>query len=173
MKMATIASPWRYDVVLESTLSYPISCRCFRMLRREMCTRALFHFNVLDPGPTSRAQAVSGLFDAAQEARVMLETVFEPVLFGLEADQHACRLAMACDDDSCVSASRRNRDRSSLISDRGTSFIPDLRTVRAMTRPPIWPRSPKPRRSCRKRHRTPELRPPAADTVDAAVLAGV
>src|SRR5579863_3840696 len=41
---------------------------------------------------------------------------------------------------SCVSASRRTRDRSSLISDNGTSFIPGLRIVRAMTWPPIWPR---------------------------------
>jgi hypothetical protein len=56
---------------------------------------------------------------------------------------------------SCVSAYRRNREGSSLISDRGTSFTPDFRIVRAMTRPPIWTRSPRFRRSCRKHHRTP------------------
>ncbi|PZR88703.1 MAG: hypothetical protein DLM68_07105 [Hyphomicrobiales bacterium] len=33
---------------------------------------------------------------------------------------------------SCVSASRRNRDRSSLSSDSGTFFIRGWRTVRAM-----------------------------------------
>jgi len=49
----------------------------------------------------------------------------------------------ACHD---ASASRRNRDRSSLISDSGTSFTLDFRTVRAMTRPPIWLRSPKSQR---------------------------
>src|SRR5712691_4584614 len=69
------------------------------MLRRDVCTCRLFRFKFLEPGPTSRAQAVPRLFDTAQEARIMLETVFEPGLFGLEADQHACRLAMARDDD--------------------------------------------------------------------------
>ena len=54
---------------------------------------------------------------------------------------------------SCVSASRGYRDRSSLISESGTSFTPALRIVRAMSRPPIWSRSPKPRRSFRLRRR--------------------
>src|SRR2546427_10605951 len=39
---------------------------------------------------------------------------------------------------SCISASRRKRDKSSLTSERGTSFILDFRTAPAMTRPPIW-----------------------------------
>src|SRR6266850_4505475 len=46
---------------------------------------------------------------------------------------------------SCVSASRRKRDKSSLTSERGTSFIFDFRTALAMARPPIWGRSPVPR----------------------------
>src|SRR5437899_5187703 len=48
---------------------------------------------------------------------------------------------------SCVSASRRKRDKSSLTSERGTSFILDFRAAPAMTRPPIWGRSPVPPRS--------------------------
>ena len=49
--------------------------------------------------PRSRAQAVPCLLDATQKARVMLETIFEPVFFRFEADQHARRLAVARDDD--------------------------------------------------------------------------
>jgi hypothetical protein len=60
---------------------------------------SLFRFKVLEPDPTSRAQAVPRLFDTAQEARVMLKTVFEPVFFRFEADQHTRRFAMARDDD--------------------------------------------------------------------------
>src|SRR5947209_12741715 len=59
----------------------------------------LFAFDVFEPGPTSRAQAVSRLFDTTQEARVMFEAVLEPVLFRLESDQHACWLAMARNND--------------------------------------------------------------------------
>src|SRR5216684_5666537 len=60
---------------------------------------ALFRFDVFEPDAKSCAQAVPCLLDAVQEARVVLETVFEPVLFGLEADQHARRLAVTRDDD--------------------------------------------------------------------------
>ena len=48
--------------------------------------RRIIPFKVLEPYPTSCAQAVPCLFDSAQEARVVLEAVFEPVLFQLEAD---------------------------------------------------------------------------------------
>ena len=47
----------------------------------------------------SCTQAVPRLLDTAQEARVMFEAVFEPVLFRPEADQHARRFAVARDDD--------------------------------------------------------------------------
>jgi hypothetical protein len=59
----------------------------------------LFALDVLEPGATSRAQAVSRLFNSPQEPWVMFETVLEPVFLGSEADQHACRLAMTRDDD--------------------------------------------------------------------------
>ena len=68
-------------------------------LRRDVRTCFLFRFNVFEPDATPCAQAVPRLLDAPQEARVVLETVFEPVLFGLKADQHARRLAVARDDD--------------------------------------------------------------------------
>jgi hypothetical protein len=65
----------------------------------------------------------------------MFETVCEPV-FRLKADQYASRFAMASGDDLLRLGLRRHRDWSFLISERRISFIPDLRTVHAMT----WPR---------------------------------
>jgi hypothetical protein len=59
----------------------------------------LFALEVLEPGPTSRTQAVSCLFDSTEEPRVVFETVLEPVFFGFETDQHACGLTMTRDDD--------------------------------------------------------------------------
>jgi hypothetical protein len=59
----------------------------------------LFHFEVLQPDPTSRAQAVPRLFDSTQKSRVILETVFKPVLLRLKADQHARRFAVARNND--------------------------------------------------------------------------
>src|SRR5271157_2132948 len=56
-------------------------------------------FQVFQPDPMPLAQAFSRLFDTAQEARVMFQTVFEPIVFGFESDQHASRFAMTGDDD--------------------------------------------------------------------------
>jgi hypothetical protein len=47
----------------------------------------------------SCAQTVPRLFDTTEEARVMFETVLEPILFRFEADQEACRFAVTRDDD--------------------------------------------------------------------------
>jgi hypothetical protein len=44
-------------------------------------------------------QAISRVVDTTQKARVMFEAVLEPVLRRFEADKHACRVAMARDDD--------------------------------------------------------------------------
>ena len=52
--------------------------RCRRNVQRVM---PLVRFKVLQPDPTSCAQAVPRLFDTTQEARVTFETVFKPVLF--------------------------------------------------------------------------------------------
>src|SRR5712671_5679315 len=62
-------------------------------------TRDLFRFQVLQPNPSSCAQAAPRLFDTTQEAGVLFETIFEPVLLGLKADQYARRFAMAGDND--------------------------------------------------------------------------
>jgi hypothetical protein len=97
VKMGTIASPWSYDFVCESTLSCLMPCvpsRC-----AETGHRPLFRFQVLKPDPVSCAQAAPRLFDATQEPWVMFETVFEPVVFRFEADQDAGWLAMSSDDD--------------------------------------------------------------------------
>jgi len=48
--------------------------------------------------PPSR-KLVSGLFDAAQEARVVFELMVEPVILGREADQQSGRFSVAGDDD--------------------------------------------------------------------------
>ena len=65
-----------------------------------LCTDiASFCFEILQLDPTGGAQAAACLFDATQEAWVIFETVFAPILFRLEADEHAGRLAMARDDD--------------------------------------------------------------------------
>jgi hypothetical protein len=76
---------------------------------------------VFEPDPASCKQAVPCLFDAAQESRVMFETVFEPVIFRLEADQHARRFAMTRDDDllrHCLSKKPRQ-----IILDFGKGYF--------------------------------------------------
>jgi hypothetical protein len=60
---------------------------------------ALFLFDVFEPDPKSGAQAAARLFNAAQEAWVMFETVFEPVVFRFKADQHARRFTVTGYDD--------------------------------------------------------------------------
>ena len=59
----------------------------------------LFLFQVLQLDAASGAKAVPRLFNAPKETRVVLETVFEPVLFRFETDQRASRFAMTRDND--------------------------------------------------------------------------
>src|SRR5690349_22241171 len=73
---------------------------CRRDRARTPTDVPLIGFNVFEPCPTSRAQAISRLFDTTQEPWVVFETVLEPLLFRFEADQHARGLAVACDDRS-------------------------------------------------------------------------
>ena len=70
----------------------------------------LFGLEVFESDPTSRTQAAPCLFDAAQETRVTFETVFEPILFRLEADHTPAGFPWRVMTISCVSASRRKRD---------------------------------------------------------------
>jgi hypothetical protein len=60
---------------------------------------ALFHFDVLQPDPSTGMQAVACLLDPAQESRIVLGAIVEPILLRFEADQHARRLAVTRDDD--------------------------------------------------------------------------
>ena len=58
MKMGTIASPWRYDLVLDSTLSHPLSCPALPARSDEKCVRTC-HYSVstssrLIPRPARR-----------------------------------------------------------------------------------------------------------------------
>jgi hypothetical protein len=45
------------------------------------------------------SQALSGLFDPAQETLIGFELIVEPVVLGPEPDQHTGRLPVAGDDD--------------------------------------------------------------------------
>ena len=99
---------------------------------------ALFLFNVFEPDPKSGAQAAARLFDAAQEAWVMFEAAFEPVVFRFKADQHARRFTMAGDDDFLGLRLAQVSGQIVLDFGQGASFVPDFRIVRAVTQPPIW-----------------------------------
>jgi uncharacterized membrane protein len=59
--------------VIEPTLSYPLACHPYA---NAPARGPLLRFKVFEPDPTSCAQAVPCLFDAAQEPRVMFEPVF-------------------------------------------------------------------------------------------------
>ncbi len=54
---------------------------------------------VLQPHALACRQRSTGFTDATQELRVVLQTVLEPVVFGLEAYQDAGRTPMTSDDD--------------------------------------------------------------------------
>jgi hypothetical protein len=80
------------------------------------------------------------LFDTTQKARVMFEAVLEPVLFRLEADQHACGLAMARDNDllrliflgsclRCASSAVRTVARAFAVSLLRSSTASAVRTI--------------------------------------------
>ena len=99
MKMSTIRPPWRYDFARQPPLYRPTTFPSLRAHSDGIVYVPLFIFDVFEPGPTSRAQAVSRLFDTTQEARVVFEAVLEPVLFRLETDQHAGGLTMARNND--------------------------------------------------------------------------
>ncbi len=73
-----------------------------------MAARSI-RFKVLQPDSTSGEQAAAGLFNATQEARIMLEAMVEPVLFRCEADQINAPAGLPCRvmTISRVSASRR------------------------------------------------------------------
>jgi hypothetical protein len=67
--------------------------------------------------PRARPQAVARPVDAAQKARIIFELIIKPVFLGSEVDKHTRWFTVASDDDLLASASRRNRERSPLISD--------------------------------------------------------
>ena len=109
--------------------------------------------------PTSRTQAAPCLFDAAQETQVTFETVFEPILFRLKPMNTPTGFPWRVMTISCDFRLSKKARQSSLISDNGTSFIPDIANRASHeTRPLIWPRSPKPRRSCRRSPRRLRLK---------------
>src|SRR4051812_26561204 len=59
----------------------------------------LLRFDVLQPHSVSSTQTVTRLFNTPQETLIMFETVVEPFLFRLEADQYTGWLAVPRDHD--------------------------------------------------------------------------
>jgi hypothetical protein len=57
MKMGNIRSPWRYDVVLESTLAYPMTCAPLRGHSDETHTVPLFRYGLANPPQTRLASS--------------------------------------------------------------------------------------------------------------------
>ena len=57
------------------------------------------YFTFFQSHAASGAQAFPRLIDSPEEAGIVLQPVFEPVVLRLEADQHPRRLAVARDDD--------------------------------------------------------------------------
>src|SRR6185437_5440716 len=58
---------------------------------------------VIETNTASGAQARARFLDAAQETRIGFEPILEPIVFRIEADQDARRLAVARDDDVLLS----------------------------------------------------------------------
>src|SRR5687767_10080217 len=83
-------SSWRISPGWVGTLSAGIISNPFK---------SALLIKVLDSDAVPRLEAAPCGFDAVQEPRVMLEPVFEPVVFGLKPDQDARRLAMPGNDD--------------------------------------------------------------------------
>src|SRR5260370_30577841 len=55
--------------------------------------------HIIDLHAAAGLQMLSRPFDSLEKARVVFQAIVEPVIFGLEADQHSGRLSMAGDDD--------------------------------------------------------------------------
>ena len=106
-----------------------------------------YSYSVFQSDSAPRTQAFARLFNSTQKARIVFKTIFEPVFFQFESDQHPGRLAVARNDDLLRLSLAKVTRQIVLNFGQWNSFIPDLRIVRAIARPPIWPRSPKSRRS--------------------------
>lgn len=57
----------------------------------------LLRIDILKLHAASRTQAVPRLFDSLQEARIILQTILEPVILRFESNQHTGWLAVARD----------------------------------------------------------------------------
>jgi hypothetical protein len=61
--------------------------------------RSSFVFDIFQPHAVPRTQALAGLLDSPQKARIVFQPIREPVLLRLETDQQPGRLAVARNDD--------------------------------------------------------------------------
>lgn len=54
---------------------------------------------IFKPYPTSGSETSSGLLDALEKSRVVLQPIIEPFILGFKPDQHACRFSVPRDHD--------------------------------------------------------------------------
>lgn len=54
---------------------------------------------ILESDTAPAPQTVARVGDVAQELGMVLQSIVEPVVFGFEADQHASRFPMPCDQN--------------------------------------------------------------------------
>ena len=64
-----------------------------------MSRRTLFLVQVLELDSTTSSQAVTSALDPVQEPWIVLEAIVEPIVLGLESDQHTGWLSVAGNDD--------------------------------------------------------------------------
>jgi hypothetical protein len=76
----------------------------------------VFLFDVLDLEPVPGAQGCARLFDTPQKTRIVFETIFEPVVS--DSKPISKPASLPCNDDLLLLCFRRNRDRSSLTSEK-------------------------------------------------------
>src|SRR5438874_6954256 len=58
--------------------------------------------DLLERNASAGAQALAGVFDAREKARIALQAIVEPVILRRKSDQDPCRFAMTGDDDLLV-----------------------------------------------------------------------
>jgi hypothetical protein len=59
----------------------------------------LSFFDIFQPNALARAQALPCRFNPAQKARIIFQSIIEPIIFRLKTNQYARWFAMPCDDD--------------------------------------------------------------------------
>jgi hypothetical protein len=86
-----------------------------------------FLLDILDSDTAPLSQALSRALDAAQKLRITLEPIIEPISSDPKPISDPAGLPLRVMTIPSPSASRKNRERSSSISDSGALLTPYLR----------------------------------------------